>query len=137
MSDRKYRQRGYQDSGREERPTEKRAPRENLGGPRPLRMPGTRTVSRCAGCGMVLPTGIDTSGPCPRCRFELHSCKQCAWFDTGARFECSKPIPARVPRKDARNECTFYEPRLTVEKDTSSGSRPADARSAFENLFRK
>ena len=134
--ERKYKQRGYMESEREA-PPERRPPRENLGGPRPLKMPGARTVLRCAGCGTVLALDIDTRGQCPKCRFELHSCKQCAYFDTSARFECSKPIPERVPRKDARNDCTFYEPRTTVERDTSSGGRPADARAAFESLFKK
>jgi hypothetical protein len=132
----KYRQRGYQDSDREA-PREKRPPREDLGGPRQLAMPGRRTVLRCAGCGVILPPGADTSGQCPRCRFELHSCKQCLYFDTGSRFECAKPIAERIPRKDARNDCTFYEARTTVERDTSSGARPADARAAFDSLFKK
>lgn len=69
--------------------------------------------------------------------FRVHSCKQCAFFDTSARFECSKPVPERIPRKDARNHCSFYEPRMTVERDTSSGARPANARAAFESLFKK
>lgn len=134
--DRKYKQRGYQDSDRETS-REKRPPREDLGGPRQLAMPGRRTVVRCANCGVILPLQTETSGQCPRCRFELHSCKQCLYFDTGSRFECSKPILERIPRKDARNACTFYEVRMTVEKDTSSGARPADARTAFDNLFKK
>lgn len=137
MSDRKYKQRGYQDSGNDRPVYEKRPPRENLGGPRPLRMPGTRTVIRCGGCGGILQPGTDTRGQCPRCNFELHSCKQCTYFDTSARFECAKPITARIPRKEARNECSFYEARTTVERDTSSGARPLDARAAFENLFKK
>ena len=134
--EKKYRQKGYMDSPREA-PAEKRPPRENLGGPRMLRMPGTRTVLRCAGCGTVLPPAVDTRGQCLRCGFELHSCKQCLNFDTGSQFECTKPIPERIARKDARNDCSFYEPRTTVERDTSSGARPANPRSAFENLFRK
>jgi len=62
-----------------------------------------------------------------------------------------KPIVEQVARKDQRNECTFYEFRTTIEKDTApsapqSGpapsperatSRPLDARQAFENLFKK
>lgn len=136
MSDRKYKQRGYQDSDREA-PRERRPPREDLGGPRKLSMPARRTVLRCAGCGVILPPDVDTKGQCPRCRFELHSCKQCAYFDTGSRFECAKPIPERIPRKDARNQCLLYEARMTVERDTSSGARPADARAAFDNLFKK
>ncbi len=134
--ERKYRQKGYMDSQREA-PQEKRPPKENLGGPRPVRMPGRSTVLRCAGCGTVLRPDVDTGGRCPRCGFELHSCKQCANFDTASRFECTKPIPERIARKDARNGCTFYEPRLTVERDTSSGGRPGDARAAFDNLFKK
>ncbi len=141
MSDRKYKQRGYQDSGRDDRRDSapaRRPPPENLGGPRHISMPGRRLVMRCAACGTVLAPDIDTAGRCPRCNFELHSCKQCACFDPGSRFECSRPVTARIARKDARNECTLYEARTTVEKETSSSrSRPPDARSAFENLFKK
>lgn len=132
--ERKYRQRGYMDSDREEkRPAQKRA--ENFG-PRTPTMPDKRSVLRCGGCAAILPTGIDTAGQCPRCGFELHSCKQCAHFDTSSRFECTQPIPARIPKKDARNDCAFYAPRLTVERETSS-SRPLDARKVFESLFKK
>ncbi|HEV7513931.1 MAG TPA: hypothetical protein VGO27_19705, partial [Candidatus Acidoferrum sp.] len=62
------------------------------------------------------------------------------------------PIPERITPKDAKNNCTFYEFRMTIEKDTAptsysqpstatspppSPSRPTDARQAFENLFKK
>ena len=152
--DRKYRQRGYQDSGQPQK-REKRAPaphhpREEQIGPRTPRMVGTITRARCSNCGTVLQPGFDPKGKCPRCGFELHSCKQCAFFDTGARFECMKPIPERITRKDQRNECAFYEFRTTIEKDTAPSappagpapqperiSRPTDARTAFDNLFKK
>jgi hypothetical protein len=96
--------------------------------------------------------GFDPLGKCPKCSFELHCCKQCRFFDTGAQFECTQPVPARISPKDTRNECTFYEFRTTVEKDTAPTSymqpaqvpvesptpgRPLDARQAFENLFKK
>jgi hypothetical protein len=61
-----------------------------------------------------------------------------------------KPVPERIARKDQVNECTFYEFRTTIEKDTAPSapasspsaapervSRPLDARQAFENLFKK
>jgi hypothetical protein len=62
-----------------------------------------------------------------------------------------KAVPERIARKDQVNDCTFYEFRTTIEKDTApsappSGpaasspervSRPLDARQAFENLFKK
>jgi predicted RNA-binding Zn-ribbon protein involved in translation (DUF1610 family) len=146
LSDRKYRQRGYQDSGRQDsgseakKTFEKPTPRKDLTfGPRPMNMPGTRTVSRCAECGALLENLSETFGQCPKCGFDLHSCKQCEHFDPSSRFECNHPIPARIFPKDKRNECAFYSIRVRLEKETSSqrAQRPNDARQAFENLFKK
>ena len=149
MSDRKYRQRGYQDSGRgrpEKPPGARPGPKPETFGPRMPNFSPAHTVVRCAGCGTILPADFDPQGRCRRCGFELHSCKQCVHFDTAARFECSQPIPVRIARKDARNECAFYEPRSTVERQTSPGSggnsvvssrASSDPRQAFENLFKK
>jgi hypothetical protein len=55
----------------------------------------------------------------------------------------------RIAVKDQANECTWFGPRVTVARDTSSaGSNappqnvappisPTDARAAFDNLFKK
>jgi len=140
VSDRKYRQHGYQDSGEERQKASSDKPvKKDTFGPRPLQMPGTRTVSRCAQCGALLPSEIDTNAKCPKCGFELHSCRQCTHFETSTRFECTQPIPERIPRKDERNQCTFYAMRMRVEKETSTpvAAKPQDARQAFENLFKK
>lgn len=135
MGDRKYRQRGYQDSDRD-RPEKQPAKKPETFGPRTPTMPGTRAVLRCAGCGALLPEGVDVLGKCLRCGLELHCCKQCAFFDPSSRFECTQPITARIPKKDARNECPLYAPRTTVERETST-SKPVDARQAFDKLFKK
>jgi len=115
-------------------------------------MVGTVTRGRCANCGAVLTPGFDPNGKCPKCQLELHCCKQCRFFDTGAQFECTQPISERIYPKDAKNSCKFYEFRTTVEKDTAPTSysqpnaataaapaarRPTDARQAFEDLFKK
>ncbi len=153
--ERKYKHRGYmsneQEEGRprEQRPQEPRPARMDRMGPKTPRMVGTVLRARCSNCGAVLGAGFDPNGKCPRCQTELHCCKQCVHFDTGARFECTQPIPERIGRKDARNECSFFEFRMTVEKDTSpvatatvtapvhSPAGPTDARKAFEDLFKK
>ena len=133
MADRQYRQRGYRESapGGKEKPRKPDAPRT----------PGTlpsRTVSRCADCGTLLPSLTEATGPCPKCGAELHACQQCTHFAPGRRFECTQPIPERIPDKRARNDCTFFAPRVTVEREASSGSRgPDDARRALDNLFKK
>jgi hypothetical protein len=143
LSDRKYRQRGYQDSGAgsgAKKDFEKPAApkRENTFGPRPLNMPGTRTVSRCAECGALLQNLAAPVEQCPKCGFDLHACKQCEHFDPSSRFECNQPIPARISPKDKRNDCSFYSIRVMIEKETSSkgSQRPNDARAAFDNLFK-
>ncbi len=139
----KYRQHGYQDRDNERKGSGERASspppkRDNTFGPRPVNMPGTRAVSRCAQCGTVLGT-VAADGTCPKCGFELHSCKQCMYFDPGSRFECMQPVKDRVAKKDAKNDCGLYEMRVTREKETSTPAtlRPNDARAAFENLFKK
>jgi len=135
--ERKYRQRGYMDSGRDQR-EERPRPRPETFGPKTPRLAPAHSVSRCGGCGSVLPVDFDPWGRCARCGFELHCCKQCAYFDPSSRFECAQPVERRVAQKDARNDCTFYAPRMTVERQTSPSSpKGTDVRKAFEDLFRK
>ena len=142
MSDRKYRQHGYQDSGEKgrqtgERPGDKPA-RKDTFGPRPLQMAAKRTVSRCSQCGTVLASTGEIPDKCPKCGFELHSCKQCMYFDPSSRFECMQAVPERISRKDVKNECTFYAIRVTTEKETTTpaAAKPASARQAFDKLFK-
>lgn len=144
MSDRKYRQRGYQDEPREPR-RDQRAPVKREYAPRgqppvapkTFNMPGFREVVRCAPCGceLTVANAWSPDGKCPRCGADLHTCAQCLHFDTSAAFECRQPIPARVSPKDARNACTFFEPRTTVERETKSPA-PTSARKAFDDLFK-
>jgi hypothetical protein len=140
VSDRKYRQPGYMDRNEEKQKSsaEKPAKKQDTFGPRAIQMPGTRTVSRCSQCGTVLQMLTEPLGQCPKCGFELHSCKQCSFFDPSSRFECTQPVPERIPRKDVRNDCSFYSIRVMVEKETSTSAlKTDDARKAFENLFKK
>jgi len=149
MSDRKYRQRGYQDEPRQPR-TEQRAPVKKEYTPRgqppispkTFSMPGFREVVRCARCGneLTVATAWSPEGTCSKCGSFLHACAQCANFDSSAAFECQKPVPARISPKDALNTCALYEPRTTVERETKSsgpsgGSGPS-ARQAFDDLFK-
>ena len=140
MSDRKYRQRGYMDNDREpqrSKPQSKpqSAPRDREG-PRSPKMMAFGESVKCASCGVKAPTMISFDTTCPKCNAELHTCRQCTYFDPGARFECRKPVAARIVNKNARNSCELFSPRTVVERETSSGA-PKDARQAFANLFKK
>ena len=136
MSDRKYRQRGYQEHDREpQRPKPQSQPRDREGPRSPQMMPFGETV-KCSACGAKAPPNIKVDSSCPKCNADLHSCRQCTHFDPSARFECRKPITARIVNKQARNTCELFAPRTVVERETSSGG-PTDARQAFAKLFKK
>jgi predicted RNA-binding Zn-ribbon protein involved in translation (DUF1610 family) len=156
--ERKYKQHGYQSSDKPEKREKQqkdhpRPARQEQIGPRTPRMVGTVLRARCSSCGIVLTPGFNVNGPCPKCGFELHCCKQCVHFDTGVQWECTQAIPEPILKKSSKNNCKLFEIRMTVEKDTApiapaaptaaqkehsySTSRPTDARRAFEDLFKK
>lgn len=140
MSDRKYRHRGYMDSDRESpqsRPQAKgpQKPRDHEG-PRSPKMMAFGESVKCAACGAKAPSNITYETSCTNCRAELHTCRQCNYFDPSARFECSKPVTVKIVNKNARNQCELFAPRAVVERQTSSGA-PNDARAAFAKLFKK
>lgn len=140
MSDRKYRHRGYMDSDRDSHkqqpqstPQSKPQDRE---GPRSPKMMGFGESINCAMCGVKTPQSIGLESTCPKCRADLHTCRQCTYFDPGAHFECGKPIPKKIVNKISRNTCELFVPRTVVERQTSSGP-PSNARDAFSKLFKK
>jgi hypothetical protein len=158
MSERKYRQRGYQDDDRERRPGRgdgqapgQAKPEREPGAPAGARrissegaknpnMPGYRQVARCARCGSLVDAQIFSRSKCAKCGQDLRSCAQCVHFDSSARFECTQRIPARVSPKDVANDCQFFAPRATWERETSSAtskpSEPSGAKKAFDDLFK-
>ena len=158
MSDRKYRQRGYQDAPRERRPAPggpgaplapkppadrietraDKAERKAFEGRAPS-VPGFHEVMRCSRCANVFTGEIVADSRCTRCGADLRSCVQCESFDAGKRFECVQIIPVRIAPKDARNACELFSPRVTVERDTRSQAQPqapSSARKAFDDLFK-
>ncbi len=144
MSDRKYRQRGYQDDGERRpkasgdsaprKPPEPRDPRLPRD-PRVPNVPGFRQLFRCARCGQVEAADIGALSTCGKCGVALHACIHCESFDPGAVYECRQRIPARISPKDGRNECTLFAPRVQVERETGSAA-PSSSRKAFDDLFK-
>ena len=137
--DRKYRQRGYREDDRDRpKPPAPRAPREERDGPRTPNLMASHEVFRCGRCGRIQASTIGLADRCAQCGTDLHSCVQCVSFDPGSRFECMQVLAARVSPKDARNTCTLFAARTTVERQT--GSTPAagssSARQAFDDLFK-
>ena len=156
--DRKYRQPGYMNSDRDARPRGDDRPKQSgprppldITGPRLPRLVQAVTASRCYSCSTTLPNGIDFGGTCPKCKADLHCCKQCSHFEPSTRFQCLKPVTVRIAVKDKANECTLFAARVTVARDAPAGMAPSyrqqpiqdgprnssDARDAFDRLFKK
>ncbi len=139
--DRKYRQKGYQDS----------APHESRGGARsdaPRRLEGApkgrgaernrAEVFRCKVCGEKNDPDVAAASLCRKCRAPLHACNQCRHFDGAARWQCRQEIPAPVTSKSAANDCAFYAPAVTLDlTGTKAAETPDTARAAFDRLFGK
>jgi hypothetical protein len=156
-SDRKYRQAGYMDNDRPSNGHRGERPRQpgprppiDVTGPRLPRLVQAVTASRCYNCATTLPVDVDFNGTCPKCGVALHCCKQCSFFEPSTRFQCVKPIPARIPQKDQFNTCELFKPRVTVARELASNGTgpvaapvvtppgsPDAARAAFDNLFKK
>ena len=140
--DRKYRHRGYMDSGDRDKPR-RRGPRpdRNDGAPRGRGIDQDKAVVfACRNCNEKRrdPEEIRFDTTCSQCGADLHSCAQCTYFDGSARFECTQPISVRIPDKKKRNTCTIYAPAKTIDLTGSRGTAtPDDARAAFDRLFKK
>lgn len=148
--DRKYRHRGYQDSGVDSKGP--RGPRSDAP-PRPERVEGAprgRTAGgfgpqafKCARCGEKQRTWEDVNheSVCARCGLDLHTCTNCQHFDTSVQWQCrlAEQLADRVAPKDKRNICALFSPRLVADLAADKGKveTPDDARKAFEALFKK
>ncbi len=141
MSERKYRQRGYMESeqrsesrprpqGQRPHPAERGPRGRGLGAP-------TSTVFRCRVCGEKHSVaGVAVDSTCFRCGNDLHTCSNCAHFDTSRPNECRKPVLQRVVSKTKRNECSSFAPN-TIQEFAAEPAASKDPRAAFEALFRK
>ena len=150
MDESRDRESNGQRSGERPKPSGPRPPID-VTGPRLPRLLQTVAAARCFNCSGMLPVDVDFKGACPKCGAALHCCKQCAHFDTSTRFQCVKPIAARIAVKDQANECALFGSRVTVARDAAPAGQnggmpkaaapaprtPQDARAAFDNLFRK
>jgi hypothetical protein len=156
--DRKYRQRGYQDDGRDrpkaprpDAPKPEREPGAPAGarrisseGARNPRMMGSREVARCTRCGTMVDPQVMSLSKCPKCQVDLRSCIQCGNFDPGAPLECAIKLTTRVSPKDLANDCQHFSIRTTIERETttavaeksSNPKEPSGAKKAFDDLFK-
>lgn len=146
----KYRQRGYMESGREDRPRrrppsrplspEERAHKKGL---RHALDPKANEVLRCHVCGRNVQNlgAVVPDTTCPHCNAPLHCCRTCRHFDSSARWECRAQITEHVTDKGSANRCPEYEPRLVLDatgkRSQERSPRSNDPKAMFDDLFKR
>ncbi len=90
---------------------------------------------KCVFCGKAIETKerIGRRDSCPSCGRDLHSCLQCRFYDVSAYHQCAEPQSEWVSDKEKGNFCDYFE----FGKKKEEKSRPEDARSKLEALFKK
>ncbi len=96
----------------------------------------------CYRCGqavrLMTREKIQRGDSCSACGADLHACVNCRFFDPGRNNQCSEPQAEWVRDKESSNFCGYFEPRASVNLTARGGKHPgADARAAFDNLFKK
>jgi len=135
-------------SQRDRRPPEKPPQRPDLGNEEQVKRlkrgmeRSAAEVIRCQKCGHQQSAEAAFIGPmttCDKCETALHSCCHCAFFDSGARFQCKKPITVAIGDKWAPNACDLYEPRLVLDATGRrlAGTPAQNNKSLFDSLFKK
>jgi hypothetical protein len=83
--------------------------------------PGARIASRdeCAGCGA-----------------DLHSCRNCQFYDTSKSNQCAEPQAEWVRDKEASNYCDYFQPSSHAADRAAKPRSTQDARKKFDSLFR-
>ena len=99
-------------------------------------------VLSCHFCGTTveLQRGekIQRLDSCSTCNRDLHSCLHCRFYDPGRNNQCTEPEAEWVSDKESSNFCGYFEPSSSLNRMKSGGAnRSVDARSAFDDLFKK
>lgn len=73
---------------------------------------------------------------CPQCYRDLKVCRNCNFYDQVAPQQCREPQAELVRDKEKANYCDFFTPN-NRSNSANTQSKADDARSAFDNLFKK
>jgi hypothetical protein len=74
---------------------------------------------------------------CPRCRGDLHICRNCRFYDQYASRQCREPaIPDSIKDKERRNLCEYFKPAAPDQEGPGESASDA-ARRKLEALFKK
>jgi hypothetical protein len=94
----------------------------------------------CWKCGETIQlapgTRVGSRDTCPRCNFDLHSCRNCDFYDPSKNNQCSEPQAEWVRDKEAANYCDYYRPSPDARGGARGPSKAGEAKKKFDSLFK-
>ena len=75
---------------------------------------------------------------CPLCHADLHVCKACDFYESGAHNDCRESSADMVTDKERANFCDYFRVALRQAQGPHGaqvGDKAAAARNAFNALF--
>ncbi|HAK69718.1 MAG: hypothetical protein J5930_06405 [Treponema sp.] len=90
----------------------------------------------CWKCGSAIQlTVISRSSECPECHTDLHSCRNCEYYEPGSHYDCHETVEESVSDKERANFCDSFKVKRDWEFVSSKKSKAQDAKAAFDALF--
>ena len=71
---------------------------------------------------------------CPHCHTDMHSCKNCQYYDPGAHNDCKETIAEYVPDKERSNFCGMFK---AFEGEREALPDISSAKAKLDALFKK
>jgi len=97
----------------------------------------------CWKCGATinLPAGsrVGNRDVCPSCDADLHSCRNCDFYDPSKNNQCSEPQAEWQRDKENANYCDYFRPGArsgAAKSGSRAGSSVSDAKKKFDSLFK-
>jgi hypothetical protein len=81
---------------------------------------------------------IGSRDECSKCGADLHSCRNCQFYDPSKHNQCTETQAEWVRDKEAANYCDYFRPRASAAPAGLGPSLSAsDSKKKFDDLFRK
>ena len=93
----------------------------------------------CWKCKKEIPIEKPVRGDeCPLCHADLHVCRGCDFYESGAHNSCRESSAEMVTDKEKANFCDYFRVKKDCRVDNAGASgedKAAAARNAFNALF--
>jgi len=91
----------------------------------------------CWKCGkqIIIQEPIPRDAECPFCHADIHSCKNCVFYEPGSHYDCHETVDELVVDKEHANFCDAFSLNKVSSKNGAVQNKAAEAKKSLEKLF--